>query len=66
MSKIAQIYYYDPQSAGINVESPQSESTPRRLALKRTLPAKEVQYLEWSLCDVGKDTLTKILLANDK
>ena len=32
-SKIAQIYYYDPQSAGINVQSHQSESTPRRLTL---------------------------------
>ena len=32
-SKIAQIYYYDPQSAGINVQSLQSESTPRRLTL---------------------------------
>ena len=30
---MAQIYYYDPQSAGINVRSPQSESTPRRLTL---------------------------------
>ena len=30
-SKIAQIYYYDPQSAGINVQSPQSEPTPKRL-----------------------------------
>ena len=27
LSKIAQIYHYDPQSAGINVQSPQSEST---------------------------------------
>ena len=34
-SKIAQIYYYDPQSAGINVQSPQSESTPRRLTLNK-------------------------------
>ena len=25
--------YYDPQSAGINVQSPQSESTPRRPTL---------------------------------
>ena len=33
MSKIAQIYYYDPQSAVINVQSPQSESIPRRLTL---------------------------------
>ena len=32
-SKIAQIYYYDPQSAGINMQSSQSESTPRRLTL---------------------------------
>jgi hypothetical protein len=31
--KIAQIYYYEPQSARINVQSPQSESTPRRLTL---------------------------------
>jgi hypothetical protein len=30
---MAQIYYNDPQSAGINVQSPQSESTPRRLIL---------------------------------
>ena len=32
-SEIAQIYYYDHQSAGINVQSPQSESTHRRLTL---------------------------------
>ena len=32
-SKIAQIYYYNLQSAGINVQSSQSESTPRRLTL---------------------------------
>ena len=31
--KIAQIYYYEPKTAGINVQSPQSESTPRRLTL---------------------------------
>ena len=31
--KTAQIYYYDPQSAGINMQSPQSESTSRRLTL---------------------------------
>ena len=35
MSKIAQIYYYYPQFAGINVQSPQSESTPRRLNFNR-------------------------------
>ena len=33
--KIAQIYYYDPQSAEINVKSSQSESIPRRLTLVR-------------------------------
>ena len=27
------LLYYDPQSAGINVQSSQSESTPRRLTL---------------------------------
>ena len=32
-SKIAQIYYYDPQSAGINLPSPQSDSTPWTLTL---------------------------------
>ena len=32
-SKIAQIYYYDPQSAGIHVQLPHCESTPRRLTL---------------------------------
>ena len=31
---IAQISYYDPQSAGINLQSPQSATTPRRLTLK--------------------------------
>ena len=32
-SKIAQSYYYDPPSTGMNLQSPQSESTPRRLTL---------------------------------
>ena len=32
-SKIAQIYYYDPQSTGINLQSPQSDSTPWKLTL---------------------------------
>jgi hypothetical protein len=31
--QIAQITNYEPQSAGINLQSPQSESTPRRLIL---------------------------------
>ena len=31
---MAEIYYYDPQSAGINLQSPQSATTPRRLTLK--------------------------------
>jgi hypothetical protein len=33
---IAQICYYDPQSAGINVQSPQGATTPRRPTLVRT------------------------------
>ena len=28
-----QIYYYDPQSAGINLQSPQSDSTPWTITL---------------------------------
>ena len=32
-NKIVQIYYYDPQSAGINLHSPQSDSTPWTLTL---------------------------------
>ena len=36
MSKIAQIYYYDPQSAGINLQSPQSDSTPWTLTIFKT------------------------------
>ena len=32
-TKLAQIYYYEPQSAGKNVRSLQSESTLRRLTL---------------------------------
>ena len=35
--QIAQITYYEPQSAGINLQSPQSDLTPRRLTLKRTI-----------------------------
>ena len=38
--QIAQIYYYEPQSAGINVQSPQSESTPRRLTLAEAFCSK--------------------------
>ena len=30
-----QIYYYEPQSAGMNVQSPQSESTPTRLTFNQ-------------------------------
>ena len=37
-SKIAGIYYYDPQSAGINLQSPQSNSTPWTLTLNGHLP----------------------------
>ena len=36
-SKIAQIYYHDPQSAGINLQSPQSDSTPWTLTVARPL-----------------------------
>ena len=54
--KIEQIYYYDPQPAGINMQSPQSESTPRRLTLHGTpqeyfhvkcLPAESHYFLSY-------------------
>ena len=34
--ELAEICYYDPQSAEINVQSPQSASTPRTLTLLKT------------------------------
>ena len=37
--QIAQITYYEPQSARINLQSPQSDSTPRRLTLITTVLA---------------------------
>ena len=37
-SKTAQIYFYEPQSAGTNMQSSQSESTSRRLSLELTVP----------------------------
>ena len=43
-SEIAQIYYYDPQSAGINMESPQSELTSRRLTLGYSLRMRSVAH----------------------
>ena len=40
---MAQICYYDPQSAGINVQSAQSATTPRRLTLMARLQ-NSIQY----------------------
>ena len=51
---------YDPQSAGINVQSPQSESTPRRLTLTyllqpfaNKLPTFEQQFIPIYYADCG-------------
>ena len=52
-SKIAQIYYYDPQSAGINVQSLQSESTPRRL----TLDEIHFKVLDLFSCVISVDVI---------
>ena len=49
MSKIAQIYYYDPQSAGINLQSPQSDSTPWTLTLSHAYFLVQSYLLDWSL-----------------
>ena len=35
--QITQITYYEPQSAGINLQSPQRDSTPRSLTLHQVL-----------------------------
>ena len=43
---IAQICYYDPQSARINVHSPQSATTPRTLTLIK--PIFKGEFLELS------------------
>ena len=51
---MAQIYYYDHQSAGINVQSPQSESTPRRLTLAMTNNVDK-----WSIMDKIQSTQLK-------
>jgi hypothetical protein len=46
-SKIAQIYYYDPQSAEINMQSPQSDLTPWTLTLdySTTFTASRVAWV---------------------
>ena len=40
------MYYYDPQSARINEQSPQSESTPRRLTLKQHVTTEPAEGLK--------------------
>ena len=51
--QIAQIYYYEAQSARINVQSPQSESTPSRL----TLASFQTAYYQIKLIDqIDKNT----------
>ena len=43
-SKIAQIYYYDPQSAGINMQSPQSDLIPWTLTLVQIRQFRNLVY----------------------
>ena len=40
--KIAQIYYYEPQSAGIDMQSSQSDLTPGTLTLVKVLKTQKV------------------------
>ena len=42
-SKIAQIYYYDPKSGKINLQSPQSDSTPWTLTLHKVQRGEVLQ-----------------------
>ena len=56
------ILYYDPQSAGINVQSPQIDSTPRRLTLTGT-PIFILKYLsaynlKYQSCPAGQGNKT--------
>jgi hypothetical protein len=53
-SKIAQIYYYDPQSAGINMQSPQSDLTPWTKTLGWGHGAKNVSRFVLFFADVIK------------
>jgi hypothetical protein len=46
--KIAQIYYYDPQSDGIKVQSPQSASTSRRLTLVKLPTYPKIERHLWT------------------
>ena len=49
-SKIAQIYYYDPQSARINLQSPQGDSTPWTL----TLVSKPISLKRQTEANLGR------------
>ena len=53
---IAQIYYYDPQSTEINMQSPQSATTSRRLTLPLTALINE-----YSLRKIVKRALPKLI-----
>ena len=53
-SYIAQISYYDPQSAGINVQSPQSATTPKRLTLE--------QMQEEKLCTITLEIASNFVM----
>ena len=66
---IAQICYYDPQSVGINVQSPQSATTPKRLTLGRmqeeklctiTLEIASNFFITWSLAFSTQTTFHEI------
>ena len=49
-SYIAQIYYYDLQSAGIKVQSTQKATTPRRLTLVNPQGVKMDAKYKFSVC----------------
>ena len=58
---MAQIYYYDPQSAGINLQSPQSDSTPWTLTLGHGQEEWQTENLEKSSVENQEKVLQRIL-----
>jgi hypothetical protein len=64
-SKIAQITYYDPQSAGINLRSTQSDLTPRRLTLPGRHPTFKTLSLGIGLNSISLSTLITVLLISN-
>ena len=59
---MAQIYYYDPQSAGINLQSPQSDSTPWTLTLGHSKNNSDILFTKKGCSAVeGGDSINTLM-----